>query len=709
MATLSIRRHELVTAALLCFVSGVTAIAPLAAQQSGQGRTASGLSPAEIRTAARQVDHLVERDLQAHEMRPNPAVDDATFTRRVYLAIAGRIPTLAEIESALDTKRTNRRAELIDELLDSRGYESHMFNYLADLLRAKTRLARQTSGEPYLHWLKDAVAQNKPYDVFVTELLTASGPAHKEGNGATGYYLRDRGMPQDNMANTARVFLGTRLECAQCHNHPFDKWTQKQFFEMTAFTGGMQYRDDSLLRSGEGRRLQQLARQLREEHGPNAQRALRRMAQGVTTGIAGSGAGITRLPKDYQYDDARPNQFVTANVLFGEGPQLDVQMPREKRRNRRARPNRRRNQQERLPEIDSRAAYAEWMTSPDNPRFAAVIANRMWKRVMGIGVVEPVDNWNDKTQPSNPALMAYLEELMVELDFDLVQFQRVLFNTKTFQRAATAVEPDASETYHFPGPVLRRMSAEQIWDSVLTLVVDEIDGQLASPDAKSKRIYDSYERFTEMTDEELTARVEVEMVRFTDPERYRAMKRRERQQAQSGQRVEREEMQRRARELRNEMRKARRAGDRKRIAELRAEVEQLQRKGRKRAASRGLTRASDLPSPAPAAHLLRQFGQSDREQIEAAHTDASVPQVLTLLNGFVEQRMMQPASLLMRNIAEAKAPGDKVRTAYLAILGRLPESRELSMWKRDLDGGGPTASRDLVWTLMNTHEFRFIQ
>jgi len=320
-------------------------------------------APDPVAAAARRIDELVEADLARHGLEPNPIADDATFARRAWLGIAGRIPAAAETEAFLASHEADKRSRLVDRLLDSPGHGSRMFNWWADLLRVRTRLNRQISGEPYIHWIKEAVARNVPYDRFVSELLTADGPAHRRGNGATGYYLRDLGMPEDNMANTVRVFLGTRLECAQCHDHPFDKWKQKQFFEMAAFTGGIQYRDRSLRRTPEGRKLLAMGRELRREGDREMLRAYRRQViLRVTPGVFGSGAGLTRLPHDYQYDDAKPNQPMKPFTIFGNAPK---------------------------PGDDPHKTYAEWMTSPENPRFTMTIVNRLWKVMFGRGFVTP--------------------------------------------------------------------------------------------------------------------------------------------------------------------------------------------------------------------------------------------------------------------------------------------------------------------------------
>jgi len=213
-----------------------------------------------------------------------------------------------------------------------------------------------------------------------------------------------------------------------------------------------------------------------------------------------------------------------------------------------------------------------------------------------------------------------------------------------------------------------------------------------------------------MTDEEIIARAERESLRFTDPDQYRKM-RREQARAKSGlRRVQREQAGAEIRELKRKLRRVKKAKDAEMIIDLRQQIESRQAALQRR---RGLVRASDLTSPAPPGHLLREFGQSDREQIQASHTDANVPQVLTLLNGFVDQQIMRGDSYLMRGLAKARSPSDKIQEAYFAILGRGPTAGELDTWLRDVESRDARertdAYRDLVWMLLNTNEFRFVQ
>ena len=591
---------------------------------------------AEVRKAAARIDELVEQGLAAANLRAEPIVDDATLVRRAWLTLAGRIPSAAEAQGFLDDPAGDKRERLCDALLLSPGHQSHEFNWWADLLRARGRLMRQTSGEPFLHWIKESIAARTPYDAMVREMLTAEGAAHERGHGATGYLLRDAGMPLDSMANTLRVFTGTRLECAQCHNHPFDKWKQKDFFGMAAFFGGLRYQS-GFERSTQGAELRQTAMALLGDavagKAQQAQQVMRRIFQTLSEGLGGSGTGFTRLPKDYKYPDSKPNDPVVARTLFGASVVLDVTPPGARRPTpQRKNPARAAPADPGAREVHSREVFARWLTAPDNPRFAQVIANRMWKRVMGRGLIEPVDDLREDTQASVPALLQHLTALMVELRFDLVEFERVLVHTKLFQRAAPAHELETGKPWLAGGPLLLRMSAEQLWDSLLTLVLPDLDQHLMPAGARAEEIYRRYEQLAKGSPEELKAELQNELLRVTDPQKFRQLQT-ERARARI---VEQAEKQREARPLLRELAGARRKGDE---AEVQRLMQRLRELGvaipgdRRPGADGGLVRASDLPQPAPPGHFLRQLGASDRETVDAANREANVPQVLSLLNG----------------------------------------------------------------------------
>ena len=443
-------------------------------------------------SAAKAIDAVLAKDWAANKVKGNPAADDNVFVRRIYLDVVGRIPTTRETEDFLADKTPNKRSKLIDKLLDSEGYVQHAFNYFADVLRAQTsgNQTGQVTGAAYTNFIKQSLRDNKHYDQMVREMIASQGKAWD--NGAIGYYMRDRGMPLDNMANTVRVFLGTRIECAQCHNHPFDKWTQMQFYKMASYTYGVQTQDygsdgtmagvRDLMREREKEKMatikepqrpqrskdmtkdqyaaldqkyQQEAKEVkrqRQELQKEAQKEQRFYQRPLTdirdtmryTTVSYRDDRLAQLPHDYKYDDAKPNAKVEAGTMFGhEANSLPGETPLE--------------------------AYARWMTK-DNERFTSVIADRLWKRVFGLSPIEPLDEILDTTAPMIPELQKHLEKLIVAVDYDMKAYLRILLNTSTYQRQATRDEVSPGVVYHFTGPVLRRMSAEQMWDSFVALI-----------------------------------------------------------------------------------------------------------------------------------------------------------------------------------------------------------------------------------------------
>jgi len=687
---------------LRSFAAGLTALLLLAPAASGAGGDAPGALARIPRTrtlaASAQIDRLVETDLREHHLEPTPALGDASFVRRIYLDLTGRIPTAAEASAFLTSSDPDKRPALIDRLLESPGYDSHLFNWLADLLRVKSKM-KNASGEAYIDFLKSEIQENTPYDQLVRELLTASGPAMERGNGAVNYYLRDRGMPEDNMSNTVRIFLGTRLECAQCHNHPFDKWTQVQYFQMVAFTSGLQYKDTEFAKSDLARNIKEIEKDLKAG-GKVSQESKKfgKMVQPLGYGIHGSGNGATRLPHDYKYPDAKPESPVTAKAMFGEAVTLSPATPPPATA---AKGGKKKASKNPGTEIHSRDAYADWLTSPKNPRFALVIANRMWKRLMGLGLVEPIDDLKDDTVASNPALMDYLRGLMVEVGFDLKQYVRAVVNSRTYQRETVKGDLPEGEPFHFQGPLLRRMTAEQTWDSLLTLVVPDLDATLEGADSpEAERVYREYEEMTKLTKDDLLA--------MAGEGKKKAMADLKKGPAEDPE----------IRTLQRKLARAKKKGDDAEAARLTKELESKSakpllmpagKKGKRGGADKALVRASDLPQPARPGHLVREFGQGDREQVEASHQDPAVPQVLTLLNGFVEQRVAEnPRALLSASIAAGRSSEDKLKQAFLGVLGRLPTPAEKALWMPDLKSREAIAVKDLVATLLNTHEFLFI-
>lgn len=666
--------------------------------QTPAQKVEDGRSKRDVLRDAAKIDALLARGLKRHQATPLPLVDDATFVRRTYLNVVGRIPTLKETEKFLADQSPEKRTALVDLLLNSAGRTSHFSNYWFDLLRVKSR-QRQLSGEPFAHFIRQSVIDNMPYDEFVQELLVAEGAAHATDNGATGHLMRDNGMPHDSMANTVRLFLGTRLECAQCHNHPFDHWTQKQFFEMAAFFGNMRYRDNRVIGNFRG-----LRQELAGEDQRTRQAALR-LVRRITQGIQGTGSGVEQLPKDYQYDDARPMAAIKASTIFGQKVKLKYPKTNSRSMSKRARAQRRRNA-EIATGINSREALAAWMTDKKNPQFAKVIANRMWARTFGRGLVEPRDDWKKDTKAIHPELLKELERLIVRLDFDLRQFERVLLHTQLFQQEAGKTDPQPGTAPLFTGPVLRRMTSQQVWDSLLTLVFDDLDERLRNPGNRAKNVYAAYEQVKNADKDEV-----LRLVKGGRGSMMRSMAK-ERRKELAQQKAREKAAKRRAAPLMKQLADARRDGDLLRVNELQKQLAEMGINLGERASKgfeQDLLRASDLEQPARLGHILREFGQSDRETIDAFTDVATVPQVLTLMNGFLDQRVLNGQSALRRDLQFAPDGARRIRIAFLTTLNREPTEEELTDWRRQVAVNGKGTLNDLVWVLCNSNEFRFVQ
>lgn len=685
--------------------------AVLAAGNASTQQPSTALPAARVQQLARELD-------AALELNPGKTVDDETFCRRAYLTIVGRIPTPDELAAFTKDSGPDRDGRLIDRLLLSAGHVSHQFNLWADVLRLTSRLMQQQSGEPYQHFVEQSLAENKPYDRFVRELLTADGPANARGNGATGYYLRDLGMPLDNMSNTMRIFVGTRMECAQCHDHPFDTWTQRQFYELAAFTGGMTYRAEAAVGGNDPRQTLTQLRDLRGKLGEDGRRALVQLQRQIASGVSGSGTASIALPKDYKYEDLDPGAVVHAKTPFGSSVEVEPQRERGAARRPRARPQqggRERTAADSFAQVGSRSAFADWVTSRDNPRFTKVIVNRIWQEAYGRGFTPVVDEFRDDVVVADPKAFAYLEQMVADLGYDLREVRRVVYRSALFRRVAVPL-PDAGATdFDFTGPLLRRMSAEQLWDSLLTAVIGDPDRTLPEPGAKAELVYRNHERLVASARDDLPGLIEKEALRYKDPAAYRrqlaqemAMRAPTTTDAPMPSEPDRAEQ---LRELGNELREARQKGDRRKVAELMQKLADLRDRANSAALRRNpeIARASEIQQPARPGHFLREFGQSDRDQISTGTTESNVPQALRLMNGIVDQQLLARGSKLARDLDLAKSATTRLEVAYATLLSRRPTAHEVRTWRADLERDPVTATKDLVWTLVNSQEFRFLR
>lgn len=633
----------------------------------------------DARHTAAQIDDIVDRHHAAKGTKLNAPVDDETFLRRIYLDVAGRIPNLNESTRFLSSTEPDKRARLIDELLDGEAYVSHTFNWKADQLRLVTRGFPGQPGWMYDAWVKQSIRDSVPYDEFVRGLITAEGFLWE--NGAVGFYLRDMGMPLDHMSNLSRLFLGTRIECAQCHDHPFEPITQQDFYQLTAYTFGVSNLYTSAGYSTDNvRQWKELVARLDATNAPEALR------QGVSQVVA----PMKRLTKDTTHRLTYPDNYPGDPALRGKPAEFRTLFG-----------------DEAPPSAGSlRAALAAWMTSPRNPRFSRNIANRLWKRVMGTGLIEPVDSLSPVNRPEPPELLDFLAQTMVQAGFDERLFLAVLLNTRLYQSAADRIEPEPGTPPALRGPQLRRLSAEQIWDSMLTLLVEDLDQRLAYTDDEAERVRKQWARLSERSADELLkqaqelidARVVLREATIEIDRQKTALqeaKQNADQAAVAGIEDRLKHWNARAEEARE-------------VFRIDAPKTQTSTDPRWRGMSSALVRAAEIPTPIALGHFLRQFGQSDRREIDAFNTSANVTHALALMNGELTSQVLETDSYLRRQLTSLTAAGDRLHTVYRAVMVRSPTPEELERMPAPAKFDGQ-AEADLIWALLNSPEFLFNQ
>ena len=658
---------------------------------------------APIAQAAAKIDYLVAKGVvKANPERLkkglppitnyNPLTSDEQFVRRIYLDVVGRIPNYDETVAFIQDTSPTKRAKLIDMLIDSPGYASHMYNYVADMLRVTERFDNNNvRGTPYINWMKKQIAANRPWNELVTDMLTADGKmwgddleVAEDGKGkskaktktaaghpapdkaATGYLLRDSGMPLDNLANTLTVFLGTDVACAQCHDHPFADWSQMQFYQMASFFGATTTRlgPKDFENGDRGMTLMTEVEKMVESAGMD----LRQVRNGIQQFIGANRVAVQdrkenmmKLPMDYKYKDAKGGDLVEPKLITWS--KSDASNPAYKIS---------KKAEERL-----RDSFAAWLTHKENPRFAMTIANRLWKRAFGAGIAEPVTNIDDPSKASNPDLLLHLTAEMKRVNFNLKDFQRLIYNTKAYQAEATTDPIAMGEPYYFQGPQLRRMSAEQTWDSYMTLMTD-------NPDNFKNPVPDLYSRAIDLNlnNPKLDAR--------TVLMKYDAFRKIGQTEAQF---------------MNSEME----GSSDMMMMEKAAANAAPKGRGMGRNSGRAFARASELPQPAQDGHFLTEFGQSRRLLIDGSSKAGSVPQVLMLMNGSAQSMLTSSGSPVISKIEKAATPDEKVDSLFLSVMNRKPSENEKAIAKREIETSGSEAFPNMVWALINTREFIFVQ
>lgn len=378
---------------------------PLVSEPQAVAAVNSQLDSLERRLGDSFVDRLLVRQWRQLAIVPSPLADDATFLRRATIDICGTLPTPDEVRQFLADARPDKRARLIDRLLERPEYATYFALKWADILQnrgAGYSTSKQRAGTTlFAGWIRDSLAANKPYDQFVTEILTASG---RQSEHPPALWYRTVRKPTEYVESVAQAFLGTRIQCAQCHHHPAERWSQADYFGLAAVFARV------------GRK---------------------------------GGFADAEVPTDeiiYLKDSGetvhpRTGQPLPPRALGGREFPLGLY-------------------------DDPRQSLARWMTSPDNPFFARTMANRMWAHFLGRGIIHPIDDARSTNPPSDPDLLDALARDFATNRYDVKRLIRLITNSHAYQLDSAPQSGNAGDIQSFARFYPRRLSAEVLLDGI---------------------------------------------------------------------------------------------------------------------------------------------------------------------------------------------------------------------------------------------------
>ncbi len=364
-----------------------------------------GAEMGEVPAANNFIDDAVFANLRALGIPPSPVCDDATFLRRVTLDIAGRLPTADETDAFLAAATDQRRAQAIETLLKSPDYADYFANKWTTLLKnRRDDNSDITSNFAFHAWVRDSLLTNRPYDQIVRELLAATGTVM--GNPAVAWYKRVKD-PKQQIEDVAQLFLGVRMQCAQCHHHPFERWSQDDYYGLVAY----------------------FSRVGRKPSG----------VRGEDLIFHQRGVAAAKNPQS--------GEMIAPRVLSDPDSSADVvgQIP---------------------PGQDPRLQLADWLQTKDNPFFAKAVVNRYWKHFFHRGLIEPEDDIRDTNPPTNPELLAALETHFIASGFDLKELVRILTNSTAYQLSSTPNQHNRVDQQNYSRFYPKRLQAEVLLDAI---------------------------------------------------------------------------------------------------------------------------------------------------------------------------------------------------------------------------------------------------
>jgi hypothetical protein len=362
------------------------------------------------------IDELVFKQLKELGLPPSALCDDATFLRRATVDIAGRLPTKEEAEQFLAEKDAKKYEKLIDRLLASGDYADYFANKWSAVLRNR-RPSDKEDPKPtaaFHAWIRESLEKNTPYDKFVREILTSEGELGKAPPPVVWY--REVKEPTAQMEDVAQLFLGQRIQCARCHHHPLEKWSQHDYYALTAFFSRLEVKEATIAKKG-------------------------KKGQPDTPGEP---FRVTFKPGKATTLNPRTNQPVRPAGLGGQ--ELDIP-----------------------PDADPRPKLVDWMTAKDNPYFARALVNRYWKHFLGRGLIDPEDDMRVTNPAGNQALLDALAKHFLDHDHDLKDLIRTICTSQVYRLSVEPNAYNARDTQNFSRFLPRRLQAEILLDAIDTV------------------------------------------------------------------------------------------------------------------------------------------------------------------------------------------------------------------------------------------------
>jgi hypothetical protein len=362
----------------------------------------SGPAPANF------IDESVFHRLKELRMNPSPRASDTVFLRRAYLDLLGLLPTADEAWRFMADSGSEKRTRLIDELLERPEFADNWALKWSDLLRVEEKTLDRKGVQTFHAWIRNSIANDKPLDQFARELIASRGSTYRDP--ASNYYRAMR-EPFMRAESTAQVFLGVRLQCAKCHNHPFDRWTQDDYYNWANLFARVDYRV-----------LENRRRDTNDSH-------------------EFDGEQIVVMAREGDVKNPRTDAPATANFL-GAGP-------------------------ENLPtNVDRLLALSDWLASSSNRLFVETQANRIWYHLLGQGVVDPIDDFRSTNPPVNPQLLAGLSAELVSHRFSLRHLVRTIMNSEVYQLSSVANDTNREDEQNFSRAKVQMLTAEQRADAM---------------------------------------------------------------------------------------------------------------------------------------------------------------------------------------------------------------------------------------------------